>query len=54
MAYAERYVVYTKVLWLLAVIILLNRNIVTKPLMVAVLSLSALYMLPTYQVKYQN
>jgi hypothetical protein len=53
-AYADRYFVFTKTLWLLGLIILLNRRLVSENALVFILGMSTMYMLATYQNESRN
>jgi hypothetical protein len=54
MAYADRYFVFTKTLWLLGLIILLNRQLISKNVLAFILGFSTLYMMSTYQSEVKN
>ncbi len=54
MAYADRYFIYTKTLWLLAFVFLLNSNLIPRDLKSFSLGLVTLYMLATYQFEVKN
>ncbi len=53
-AYADRYFVYTKTLWLLGLIILLNRQLVSKNALAFIVGVSTLFMLATYHSESRN
>lgn len=53
-AYADRYFVYTKTLWLLGLIILLNRQLVSKNVLAFIVGVSIMYMLTTYHNESRN
>jgi len=53
-AYADRYFIYTKTLWLLVFVFLLNDNLVPRDLKSFSLGLVTLYVLATYQFEVKN
>lgn len=53
-AYADRYFIYTKALWLLAFIFLLNNQLVSRDIKSFLLGFSSLYLLAAYQFEIAN